>query len=515
MVGVSAPASNAKQSTPVTPNNENDGAFAKLVGKANEEATSGKASKQATKAQDVNSNAKTDQKQLNQVSLDASQSTGLDVEDPDVETPELSATETADGSDESQTQEILDTTQLGQFQVSEQDPTDGELNSVAPFATAHSPSLLEPGVRNTNSELTVQFDEARKASSLAQAQSGNSRQENTSLSVAQTEEADLSPAEQAVDLEVPDATIDATDEQSARDNRIRNFNILLQNQQITQQQTPTERPAQLKAFSVQQAQLDGQKSEPGVDVSDVEVDGETAIDPDLQQANQQEASADTGDTRPKPSSPALANTQMQVNAEASKAAAAQPKLQSEVTTSVAAELSSEPITSEAPTTNKSPAGQAQSAQILRHASPVIQQAWTGLMQRIDGQSQRFEIRLDPAELGKIDVSIEIDSDNQARIVMAARNAEALNELTRGSRALEDALAESGVDLKEDGLTFELSDDGSASFTFLSDDDNKSDGQSSDTAQNAADNPTSNEQTEPSGLSPLLSQWSRMRVDIKA
>ncbi len=151
---------------------------------------------------------------------------------------------------------------------------------------------------------------------------------------------------------------------------------------------------------------------------------------------------------------------------------------------------------------------------LRSANPVTQQAWAGIIQRLDGKSQQFQIRLDPAELGRINVSIEITKDKKATVTLAAKSAEALSELSKGSRALQDALAEAGIELEEGGLKLELSPDDSSSFTFNGDDSsqtaNEKDGISKD-----ADSSNDQQSNEPYHITPELTAWSRMRVDLKA
>ncbi len=150
---------------------------------------------------------------------------------------------------------------------------------------------------------------------------------------------------------------------------------------------------------------------------------------------------------------------------------------------------------------------------LRNSSSAVMQAWTGLVQRLDGGSQRFEIRLDPAELGEIDVTIDISKDNKARIVMAVSNTDALAELSRGSKALEQALAEAGVDLGEDGISFEMSSDGRSSFTFEDDTDNQAAGKQADPISDAVqDTP---EQLVDDQDMPRLSILNRIRVNLRA
>ena len=160
------------------------------------------------------------------------------------------------------------------------------------------------------------------------------------------------------------------------------------------------------------------------------------------------------------------------------------------------------------------AGQSATPAVLRSASSVASQAWSTMIQRFDGRSQQYQIRLDPAELGKIDVSIEISKDNKARIVMAVQSTEAMNELSRSARALEQALAQSGVDLSEEGLNLELSENESGSFTFSDDTQDNEDENASSSAQNAANHPTDDEPVE-RALTPQLSIWNRPGVNLTA
>lgn len=67
----------------------------------------------------------------------------------------------------------------------------------------------------------------------------------------------------------------------------------------------------------------------------------------------------------------------------------------------------------------------------------------------------FSIRLDPPELGRVDVKLEVAADGTAHARLAAERPEALAELSRHSRALERALADAGVELARGGLSFEL------------------------------------------------------------
>jgi hypothetical protein len=86
------------------------------------------------------------------------------------------------------------------------------------------------------------------------------------------------------------------------------------------------------------------------------------------------------------------------------------------------------------------------------------QVYARFIERFDGRAQRFEISLQPAELGRVDVRIEIGADRKVHAILAAHDSNALGDLMRGQRLLERALSDAGVDLAKDGLKFELSQD---------------------------------------------------------
>lgn len=79
-----------------------------------------------------------------------------------------------------------------------------------------------------------------------------------------------------------------------------------------------------------------------------------------------------------------------------------------------------------------------------------------------GQRQ-FEIRMDPPELGRVEVKLQLNSsDNRVHAVLSAERPETLASLQRSSSELERALAEAGLDLADSGLEFELSQGGDQS-----------------------------------------------------
>ncbi|MFN4339473.1 flagellar hook-length control protein FliK [Parvibaculum sp.] len=70
---------------------------------------------------------------------------------------------------------------------------------------------------------------------------------------------------------------------------------------------------------------------------------------------------------------------------------------------------------------------------------------------------RFEIRLDPPEMGRIDVRMEIRKDGQVVAHMSVERPETLDLLQRDARALQQALTNAGLQADGDSLNFSLKD----------------------------------------------------------
>ena len=70
---------------------------------------------------------------------------------------------------------------------------------------------------------------------------------------------------------------------------------------------------------------------------------------------------------------------------------------------------------------------------------------------------RFEIRLDPSDLGKVDVRLTIGSDGQTRAHLFVEKTETLDFLMRDQRVLERSLTQNGLNLDRQGLEFSLMD----------------------------------------------------------
>lgn len=71
---------------------------------------------------------------------------------------------------------------------------------------------------------------------------------------------------------------------------------------------------------------------------------------------------------------------------------------------------------------------------------------------------RFDIRLDPAEMGRIDVRMEVKRDGNVAAHMIVERPETLDLLRRDSSALQQALNDAGLQADADSLNFSLRDD---------------------------------------------------------
>jgi chemotaxis protein MotD len=67
----------------------------------------------------------------------------------------------------------------------------------------------------------------------------------------------------------------------------------------------------------------------------------------------------------------------------------------------------------------------------------------------------FEIRLDPPELGRVDVTLEVDDSGTTRAHIRAERPEALELLQREAKGMEQALRQAGLQFDQSSLSFSL------------------------------------------------------------
>lgn len=89
------------------------------------------------------------------------------------------------------------------------------------------------------------------------------------------------------------------------------------------------------------------------------------------------------------------------------------------------------------------------------AAPAAAQVAREIVRRFDGENTRFELRLDPPELGRVEVRLEVSRDHRVTAVVAADSPQALTELARHARELEQTLQSAGLELADNGLSFDL------------------------------------------------------------
>ena len=122
------------------------------------------------------------------------------------------------------------------------------------------------------------------------------------------------------------------------------------------------------------------------------------------------------------------------------------------------------------------------------AVPVTALAVEITRQAANGKTQ-FDIRLDPPELGRLNVRLEMDASGQTRTHLVVERAETLDMLSSDARSLERALQQAGLKSEPGSVSFELAQDATDSFdqgdqSAATKDDG--DGQSAEAADSASD-----------------------------
>lgn len=88
----------------------------------------------------------------------------------------------------------------------------------------------------------------------------------------------------------------------------------------------------------------------------------------------------------------------------------------------------------------------------------IEQLGLEIATRASKGERRFDIRLDPPELGRIDVRLEIDSKGNTTTKLIVERSETLDMLQRDARGLEKALQNAGLKTDAGGMEFSLQQD---------------------------------------------------------
>lgn len=94
-----------------------------------------------------------------------------------------------------------------------------------------------------------------------------------------------------------------------------------------------------------------------------------------------------------------------------------------------------------------------------YQSPLLQvnvpQVAFEIARQFEAGNSRFQIRLDPADLGRIDVSLEVEQSGTVSARMIVERPETLDLMQRDQRALQQALQQAGLDANKTSLEFSL------------------------------------------------------------
>lgn len=94
-----------------------------------------------------------------------------------------------------------------------------------------------------------------------------------------------------------------------------------------------------------------------------------------------------------------------------------------------------------------------------YAAPVQQlnvpQVAFEVVRQFEAGNTRFQIRLDPADLGRIDVKLDLDKNGTVNARMFVERPETLDLMMRDHRALQQALQQAGLDTTKTNLEFSL------------------------------------------------------------
>ena len=75
--------------------------------------------------------------------------------------------------------------------------------------------------------------------------------------------------------------------------------------------------------------------------------------------------------------------------------------------------------------------------------------------RSQSGAREFQIRLDPPELGHVEVRLSIDANGKTEAHMTADQPQTLDLLQKNSPSLTSALRDAGLDVSQSGLNFSL------------------------------------------------------------
>ncbi len=92
-------------------------------------------------------------------------------------------------------------------------------------------------------------------------------------------------------------------------------------------------------------------------------------------------------------------------------------------------------------------------------SPNFAALATAIVAKSASGTKTFDIRMDPPELGRVDVHLSVDRDGKVLAMLSAEHPQTLTLLQKGSQDLERALKDAGLHLSNNSLNFSLKGEG--------------------------------------------------------
>lgn len=97
--------------------------------------------------------------------------------------------------------------------------------------------------------------------------------------------------------------------------------------------------------------------------------------------------------------------------------------------------------------------------IAQAKTPVMEQVMLHIKTGMADGSSKIHITLEPAELGKLEIKLNVDANGKTGVTVTADNKQTLDLLQRDARGLERALADAGLKADSGSLNFNLRGDG--------------------------------------------------------
>ena len=148
-----------------------------------------------------------------------------------------------------------------------------------------------------------------------------------------------------------------------------------------------------------------------------------------------------------------ANAALNAKAAASHDAARPADTNHQAVNSLTAPQGQQPAQSAAPTLT-------QHVQVAAQPTPNVPALAVEIAAKSQSGAKQFDIRLDPPELGRVEVRLSIDATGKASAHLSADTPQTLDLLQKDAPALTRALREAGLDVSQDGLNFSLRHQGS-------------------------------------------------------